>query len=203
MYCASQYKFFGPHIGVLYGRYDLLDRLRAYKVRPAPVDPPGKYETGTQNHEGIAGTLAAVNYLAEIGRKYGQPYEERFPGFSGRRLYLKTGMTVLREYDHVLSAAILDELETLPDVRVHGITDRNRLDERVPTVSFTWGDRHPRDIAAALGEQSIYVWDGNYYALAVTERLGLEGKGGMVRIGAVHYNTVEEIRRLGDALRGT
>jgi selenocysteine lyase/cysteine desulfurase len=86
-------------------------------------------------------------------------------------------------------------------VWIHGITDRNRLEERVPTVSSTWQGRHPRDIAAALGEQGIFVWDGNYYALAVTTRLCLEGKGGMVRIGAVHYNTVEEIRRLGDALR--
>jgi selenocysteine lyase/cysteine desulfurase len=150
---------------------------------------------------GIAGTLAAVNYLAGIGRQYGQEYQGRFPGFSGRRLDLKTGMTVLREYDHVLSAAILDELETLPGVQVHGITDRGRLEERVPTVSFTWGDRHPREIAAALGEQGIFVWDGKTYALAVTERLGLEGKGGMVRIGAVHYNTVDEIQCLGEALR--
>jgi selenocysteine lyase/cysteine desulfurase len=110
-------------------------------------------------------------------------------------------MIVLRDYDHVLSAAILDELETLPGVQIHGITDRARLEERVPTVSFTWEDRHPRDIAAALGQQGIFVWDGNYYALAVTERLGLEDKGGMVRIGAVHYNTVEEIKRLGDVLR--
>jgi selenocysteine lyase/cysteine desulfurase len=167
----------------------------------APGDPPGKYETGTQNHEGIAGTLAAVNYLAEIGAQYGKEYQEHFPGFLGRRLHLKTGMTVLRKYDHVLSAAILDELQTLPGVQIHGITDRSRLEERVPTVSFTWEGRHPREIAAALGEQGIYVWDGNYYALAVTERLGLEGKGGMVRIGAVHYNTMEEIRRMGDALR--
>jgi selenocysteine lyase/cysteine desulfurase len=143
-----------------------------------------------------------VNYLAGIGQQYGDEYRDRFPGFSGRRLDLKTGMTVLREYDHVLSAAILDELETLPGVQIHGITDRNRLEERVPTVSFTWGDRRPRDIAAALGEQGIFVWDGKTYALAVTERLGLEGKGGMVRIGAVHYDMVDEIRRLAEALRG-
>jgi selenocysteine lyase/cysteine desulfurase len=142
-----------------------------------------------------------VNYLAGIGQQYGKEYQDRFPGFSGRRLDLKTGMTVLREYDHVLSAAILDELETLPGVRIHGITDRGRLDERVPTVSFTWEGQHPREIAAALGEQGIFVWNGNYYALAVTERLGLEGRGGMVRIGTVHYNTVEEIQRLGEALR--
>ena len=149
---------------------------------------------------GIAGTLAAVNYMAEIGKQFGRAYKDRFPTFSGRRLHLKTRMTVLRDYDHVLSAAILDELETLPGVRIHEIADRGRLDERVPTVSFTWEDRHPRAIAAALGEQGIFVWDGNHYALAVTERLGLEGKGGMVRIGAVHYNTVKEIQRLGEAL---
>ena len=116
------------------------------------------------------------------------------------------GMTVRREYDHVLSAAILDELETLPCVQIHGITDRTRLTERVPTVSFIWGDRHPRDIAAGLGKRGIFVWDGKTYALAVTERLGLEGSGGMVCIGAVHAceaqgNTMEEIHRLVDALR--
>ena len=198
---CSAYKFYGPHVGVLYGRYDLLDRLRAYKVRPAPSNPPGKFETGTQNHEGIAGTLAAVNYLAQIGETYGSEFEPQFPDFSGRRLHLKTGMTVLREYDHVLSDAILTELEDVPGLRVHGITDRGRLDERVPTMSFTWEGRHPHNVAAALGEQGIFVWDGNYYALAVTERLGVEHKGGMVRIGAVHYNTVEEIWRMGDVLR--
>lgn len=198
---CSAYKFFGPHQGVLYGQYALLDRLQAYKVRPAPDLPPGKFETGTQVHEGIAGALAAVNYLAEIGQQFGAPYAARFPDFTGRRLDLKTGMTVLREYDHLLSAAILDELETLPGVQVRGITDRHRLTERVPTVSFTWRERHPREIAAALGAQGIYVWDGHYYALSVVERLGLADRGGMVRIGAVHYNTVDEIRRLGDALR--
>ena len=110
-------------------------------------------------------------------------------------------MSVLRAYDHVLSAAILDQLGTLPGVRIHGITDRDRLRERVPTVSFTWEGRYPRDVAAVLGDQSISCWDGNYYALEVTERLGLEDKGRMVRIGAVHYNTVQEIKRLGDVLR--
>ena len=199
--CAPQYEFYGPHMGALYGRYDLLDRLRAYKVRPAPDEPPAKFETGTQNHEGIAGTLAAVEYLASIGERFGASYERYFPALSGRRLHLKTGMSVLRAYDHALSGAILDELETLPGVHVHGITDRSRLRERVPTVSFTWEDHHPREIAQALGDQGIYVWDGISYALAVTERLGLEDSGGMVRVGAVHYNTVEEIQRLGEALR--
>ncbi|NLE45045.1 MAG: cysteine desulfurase-like protein [Chloroflexi bacterium] len=198
---CSAYKFYGPHVGVLHGRQDLLEVLRAYKVRPAPDEPPGKFETGTLNHEGIAGVLAAVEYLASIGEQYGGAYVDRFPGLNGRRLQLKTGLTVLREYDHVLSSAILGELEQLPGVHIHGIVDRGRLDERVPTVSFTWEGRHPLDIATALGHDGIFVWDGNYYALAVTERLGVESQGGMVRIGAVHYNTVDEIHRLGAALR--
>lgn len=198
---ASAYKFFGPHVGVLYGRYGLLDRLHAYKVRPAPGRPPGKFETGTQNHEGIAGTLAAIDYLADLGRDFGAAYQDCYPELGGRRLNLRAGMSVVRDYDHRLSAAILDELETIPGVRIHGITDRNRLDERVPTVSFSWDGRHPQEIAAALGSQAVFVWDGNYYALAVTERLGLEDRGGMVRVGAVHYNSLAEIQRLGSTLR--
>lgn len=197
----SAYKFFGPHVGVVYGRYELLDGLRAYKVRPAPARPPGKFETGTQNHEGMAGTLAAIEFLAELGRQFGQPYADRFPGLVGRRLHLKTGMTAVRLHDYALSAAILEELEALPGVRIHGIADRSRLDERVPTVSFTWSGRRPRAVASALAERGIFVWDGNYYALAVTERLGLEEQGGMVRIGAACYNTVDEVRRLGAVLR--
>lgn len=199
---CSAYKFFGPHVGVLYGRHELLKRLEAYKVRPADDAPPGKFETGTQNHEGIAGTLAAVNYLAEIGEKYGAAHATSFPGFTGRRLHLKAGLSTIQAYERTLSKALLDELATLPGVRVHGITDPARLGERVPTVSFTWAGRHPREIAAALGEQGIFVWDGNYYALAVTRQLGLEERGGMVRVGAAHYNTVDEIKRLGEALWG-
>jgi selenocysteine lyase/cysteine desulfurase len=110
-------------------------------------------------------------------------------------------MALLRDYDHVLSAAILDQLEGIPGLRVLGITDRSRLVERVPTVSFSWEGHHPRAIAEALGQAGIFVWDGNYYALAVTERLGLEDQGGMVRVGAVHYGTLAEIQRLGDVLR--
>ena len=192
---CSAYKFFGPHIGVLYGRYDLLDQLRAYKVRPAPDQPPGKFETGTQNHEGIAGALAAVEYLAGLGSRHGKhaypagdspplPVGEGQPplptgegrgegqpplpagegrGEGGsRRRQLHRAMTMLRNYDHVLSAAILDQLEGIPGLRVHGIVDRQRLAVRVPTVSFTWEGRHPRAIAEALGAQGVFVWNGNY-----------------------------------------
>jgi cysteine desulfurase family protein (TIGR01976 family) len=215
---CSAYKFFGPHVGVLYGRYDLLDRLRAYKVRPAKNKPPHKFETGTQNHEGIAGTVAAVEYLAGLGSRYGADAysthgystddplplplgEGRGEGAPTRRQQLHRAMTLLRDYDHVLSTAILDQLEGIPGLRVHGITDRGRLDERVPTVSFSWPGHRPRAIAEALGRAGVFVWDGNFYALSVTERLGLEDQGGMVRVGAVHYNTTDEIVRLGDALR--
>jgi cysteine desulfurase family protein (TIGR01976 family) len=199
---CSAYKFFGPHAGILYGKREHLERLKAYKVRPAPDAPPGKFETGTQNHEGVAGTLAAINYLADLGERYGAAHESRYPGLTGRRLHLKTALTATQTYEHALSEAILAELATIPEIHVHGITDLAQLDERVPTVSFTWPGRHPKAIAAALGEQGIFVWDGNYYALAVTERLGVEEGGGMVRVGAVHYNTLEEIARLGAALRG-
>ena len=171
---CSAYKFFGPHMGILYGRYDLLDQLQAYKVRPAKNAPPGKFETGTQSHEGIAGTLASVEYLAEIGRRYGGSFADGFAGFEGRRLDLKAGMMAIEQHELHLTAAILDELEAIPDIQIHGITDRRCLDQRVPTISFTWPGRHPRAIAEALGKQGIFVWDGNYYALAVTERLGLE-----------------------------
>lgn len=203
---CSAYKFYGPHVGVLYGRYELLDRLRAYKVRPAKDRPPHKFETGTQNHEGIAGVLAAVEYLADLGSRYGAA-AGAYPtgGAAGegvsRRQRLHSAMSLLRAYDHLLSAAILDQLEGIPGLRVHGISDRGRLAERVPTISFSWQGHHPRAVAEALGQEGIFVWDGNYYALAVTERLGLEDQGGMVRVGAVHYNTTDEIIRLGDALR--
>jgi len=219
---CSAYKVFGPHVGVLYGRYELLDRLRAYKVRPAKNQPPHKFETGTQNHEGIAGVLAAVEYLADLGFRYGaglpltpplsqrerepegappRPLGEGWGEGVPRRQRLHAAMSLLRAYDHVLSAAILDQLAGIPGLRVHGVTDRGRLAERVPTISFSWQGHHPRAVAEALGRAGIFVWDGNYYALAVTERLGLEEQGGMVRIGAVHYNTLDEIVRLGDALR--
>jgi cysteine desulfurase family protein (TIGR01976 family) len=222
---CSAYKFFGPHVGVLYGRYELLDRLRAYKVRPAKDKPPHKFETGTQNHEGIAGALAAVEYLANLAPRYAAdgfryaadgysthgastggalplpPGEGWGEGAPTRRQQFHRAMDLLRDYDHLLSAAILDQLEGIPGLRVHGVTDRSRLAERVPTVSFSWEGHHPRAVAEALGAEGIFVWDGNFYALSVTERLGLEDQGGMVRVGAVHYNTLAEIKRLGDALR--
>lgn len=206
---ASSYKFFGPHSGALYGKYEHLEKLTAYKVRPAPNDPPGKWMTGTQNHEGIAGALGAIDYLEWLGQSFGDEYLEKYGGsYPGRRLRLKQAMAAIRAYEFELSRALLDVLEETPGVTIYGLTDRRRLEQRVPTVSFTLNAGagletpiHPRQVAEELDKHKIYVWDGNYYALAVTTRLGLEDSGGMVRVGPAHYNTLEEIDRLGGALR--
>jgi len=198
---CSAYKYFGPHVGVLYGRYRLLDELTAYRVRPAPQDPPGKFETGTGNFEGYAGVLGALEYLEWVGGTFGEHYAEKYAErFSGRRLRLKQAIAAIRAYEYELSRALLEVLEETPGVTVYGLSDMRRLEERVPTFSFTLGGWPPRQVAEELDKSDIYVWDGNYYALAVTEKLGLEDSGGMVRVGPVHYNTVEEIYKFGAAL---
>jgi cysteine desulfurase family protein (TIGR01976 family) len=198
---CSSYKFFGPHAGILWGRYDLLDSLIAYKVRPASNRPPGKFETGTQNHEGIAGVLGALEYLEWVGETFGDVYRQDYAErYSGRRLRLKQGMAAIRAYEYEVSHLLLDILEETPGLRLYGLRDPRRLEERVPTFSFTLQGWHPRRLAERLAQSGFYVWDGNYYALAVTERLGLEGSGGMLRVGPVHYNTLEEIQHFGEAL---
>jgi cysteine desulfurase family protein (TIGR01976 family) len=199
---VSAYKVFGPHVGALYGKRSLLERLRAYKVRPAPIEPPGKFETGTQNHEGIAGIFGALKYLTDLGKRFGGEYVGHYSeNFEGRRLLLKQAMAAIRDYEMKLSHVLIDTLSKIPSLTIWGITSERDLDRRVPTVSFTMEGLHPRDIAEALGAVGIYVWDGNYYALAVTERLGVEKRGGMVRVGLTHYNTLEEVERLGEALQ--
>jgi selenocysteine lyase/cysteine desulfurase len=170
-------------------------------VRPAPKDPPGKFETGTQNHEGIAGVLGAVEYLEWLGALFGQPYEVKYAErFHGRRLRLKQAMTALRAYEFEVSRLLLEVLEETPGVQIYGLADPRRLEERVPTFSFNLKGWHPRRLAERLAQEQIYAWDGNYYALAVTERLGLEGSGGMLRVGPAHYNTLEEVERFGEVL---
>jgi cysteine desulfurase family protein (TIGR01976 family) len=200
---CSAYKFFGPHAGILYGRRELLESLKAYKVRPATDSIPGKWETGTQNHEGLAGVLGALEYLQWVGQTFGGEQEEALSefGYSGRALDLKKGMRAIRAHEFELSRALLAMLESIPGLRLYGLADEHRLDERVPTFSFRLEGKSPIDVARALAKENIYVWDGNYYALAITERLGVEESGGMVRVGAVHYNTLDEIARLGEVLK--
>ena len=198
---SSAYKFFGTHAGILYGKHDLLENLIAYKVRPATNKLPGKFETGTQNHEGIAGVLGAVEYFEWVGHEFGGEHAEGLREYSGRRLELKKAMAAIHSYEHELNRALLETLQTVPGITIFGLTDPKRLDERVATFSFRLQGQHPHDVAQKLADEGIYVWDGNYYALNVTERLDLEDKGGMVRVGAAHYNTLDEVAKLGEVLR--
>jgi cysteine desulfurase family protein (TIGR01976 family) len=198
---VSAYKFFGPHVGILYGRYQLLDELFPYKVRPAPADPPGKFETGTQNHEGIAGVLGAIEYLEKLGKDYGEGNSERdSSSISGRRLYLKQAMQVITKYELQISRYLLDILQNIPGITIYGPRDIDSLSARVPTFSFNIAGKAPAEVSKKLGLEGINVWNGNYYALAVTQKLGVEAAGGMVRVGPVHYNTIGEIERFGQAL---
>jgi cysteine desulfurase family protein (TIGR01976 family) len=196
---CSAYKFFGPHVGILWGARRHLKELPAYKVRPAPEESPDRWMTGTQNHEGIAGVAAAVEYLASIGEQHPEQ-AERFPRMHGRRLHVHAAMAAIQEYETSLADKLLAGLIERPQFRVWGITDRRRLKERVPTVSLTLPGRSSQEIAEHLAARQIYAWNGNFYALELTERLGLEDEGGLLRLGLVHYNTTGEIERLLQAL---
>ena len=190
---CSPYKFFGPHSGVLYGKRENLLRLRPYKVRPASEGLPGRWETGTQNHEGMAGVSAAVDYLAELGRRHN-------PDVQGQRAALLAAYDALRAYERSLLEQLVPALIEIPGLTFYGIAEPARFHERVPTVAVRIAGRTPRELAAYLGERGMFTWDGNYYALNLSERLGVEPSGGMLRIGLAHYNTEEEVDRLIKAL---
>lgn len=189
---CSAYKFFGPHVGVLWGRRELLESLPAYKLRPAGDMLPDRWMTGTQSHEGIAGALAAVEYLADLGRTAD-------PTRAARRAALTTAFAAITEYETQLAARLLSGLAELPRFEVWGIPGTARLHERVPTVAIKHAERTAHDVAERLAEQGIFVWHGNFYALPLTETLGLEPEG-VVRIGLLHYNTAGEVDRLLAAL---
>jgi cysteine desulfurase family protein (TIGR01976 family) len=185
---CSPYKIFGPHLGMLFGRRELLRTLRAYKVRPASQELPHRWETGTQNHEGMAGFVAAVGYLAELG------------GDSDRRSAVTKAFGAIRGYEADLSRRFLGAASRMPGVSVFGIAEPARVEERTPTFAVRIGDAHPLDTAKALGERGILVWDGHHYALELMERLGLQETGGAVRIGFCHYNTAAEVDRVLEAV---
>jgi len=189
---CSAYKFFGPHVGVLWGRRELLAELPAYKLRPASDELPGRWMTGTQNHEGIAGALAAVGYLADLGRSVATDAAHR-------RGALCAAFEAISAYETLLAGELLAGLKSIPEVKVWGITDESRLGQRVPTVAITHERLSPREVAEYLADRGIYVWHGNFYALPLTEALGLE-PAGLVRIGLLHYNQRDEVRRLLAAL---
>ncbi len=193
---CSAYKFYGPHVGILYGRRELLGSLPAFKVRPAS----DRWETGTQNHEGIAGTAAAIEYLVEIGERFGTPFADGLSRYGGRRLALKAAMAAIRATEMELFGRLMDGLASVPGIRTWGIADRDRYDERCPTVAFRLGSQHPAETSAALGRLGLFTWDGDYYATSLMERLGLADSGGAVRVGLMHYNTPDEVDRLVAAL---
>jgi cysteine desulfurase family protein (TIGR01976 family) len=195
---CSPYKFFAPHIGVLYGKREHLRRLRPYKVRPATEESPERFETGTQNHEGLAGVSAAIDYLEELGRrvspKAGGAGEKR------RRPALLSAMEAIRRYERNLVAPLIRGLVAIPGLTIYGITDPARFEWRTPTVALRSAKHTPQELARLLGDQGMFTWAGNYYALNLTERLGVEGAGGMLRLGLVHYNSAQDVTRIVDAL---
>jgi cysteine desulfurase family protein (TIGR01976 family) len=182
---CSTYKFFGPHVGILWGRRALLGEWPAYKVRPAPEALPGRWMTGTQNHEGLAGVTAAVDYLADLAPPT--------PGSPARRDRLRVAMSSVRAYEADLARRLLAGLAERPQFKVWGITDPDRLAGRVPTVSVTHARLLAAEMAERLAARQVYAWHGNLYALELSERLGVEGSGGLLRLGLVHYNTAAEV----------
>ncbi|BAZ52059.1 cysteine desulfurase-related protein [Nostoc sp. NIES-4103] len=225
---CSAYKFFGTHVGILYGKREHLSRLTPYKVKPSPDELPSRWETGTLNHEGLAGVVAAVNYLAKLGchvspavdselvlalaeaDKEGlqtfscprfltspdQPTHAIASAYHSRRAALVAAMSAIQQYEKQLSHKLISGLLEIPGLSFYGITDASRFSWRTPTVAIRLAGQTPEFTAKALGDRGIFVWHGNFYALNLTLKLGVEASGGLVRIGLLHYNTVEEIHQL-------
>ncbi len=192
---CSPYKVFGPHLGILVGRRELLASLRPYKVRPASDELPDRWETGTQSHEAQAGFVAAVEYLADLAALAdGERPADR------RRALDVAFREVVVPHEAALADRFLRGLDSIPPVRLFGIRDPERRDERTPTFALRVGNRHPAETARVLGERGIFVWDGHYYAIELMERLGLLETGGAVRIGFCHYHTEDEVDRVLDEL---
>jgi cysteine desulfurase family protein (TIGR01976 family) len=183
---CSPYKFFGPHLGILYGKQEHLSRFIPYKVRPASDHFPDCWETGTQNHEAIAGTTAAINYIATLGQRID-------PDNTDFREQLVAAMRSISCYERKLSEKLISGLLQFPNLKLYGICDPLYFDRRTPTFGFRSSDHTPLNLAQCLAKFNIATWDGNHYAINLTERLGIESEGGLLRIGLVHYNTFEEI----------
>jgi len=191
---CSTYKFFGPHMGVLYGKREHLKRLAPYKVRANTDEIPNCWEWGTLNHEGIAGIGACVDYIASIGRQVE-------PEVSSRRQAVLAAYAAIGEQEHRLMGTLMAGLMAIPALRLFGITEARQFDQRCPTVALRVSDHTPGELAKMLGERGFFIWHGNFYALNLTEKLGVEKDGGLLRIGLVHYNTDEEVTLLLSAMR--
>lgn len=186
---CSAYKFFGPHVGIAYVAPKWLDTLKPYKVEPATNVGPGRFETGTQSFEGLAGVVAAVRYLAQWG-KDGDSLRNR----------LIDSYKQYNQHESAINERVLARLSELDGVTLLG---RNEADsqKRTPTFALTFDQHTPEEVAKKLGERNICVWNGHFYALGLVRQLGLESTGGVVRIGFMHYNTLEEVDILFDELK--
>ena len=191
---CSSYKFFGPHMGILYGKREHLQRLQPYKVRANTNAVPNRWEWGTLNHECIAGITACVDYLADLGQQVD-------PSLSGRRAALLAGYSAIQQYERGLAETLIAGLLTIPGLNFYGIRDLKKIEQRCPTVAVRIAGQTPLELATKLGERGFFTWDGNYYALNLTERLDVEKDGGFLRIGLAHYNTADEVQRFLTALR--
>jgi len=193
---CSTYKFFGPHVGVLYGRREHLRRLHAYKVRPLTNESPNRYEMGTLNHEGLAGVTACVDYIADLGRRLN-------PTAANRRSAIIAAFDGIRSYERVLVTRLIDGLLQIPHLKLYGIVDESRFDHRCPTVAFRIEGHPPAELAKKLAQRGIFTWHGNCFALNLTERLGIEKSGGFLRVGLMHYNNTSELDHFLSVLRET
>ena len=200
---CSAYKFFGPHMGVLFGKREHLQRLRPYKVRPLTDTIPFRWEWGTLNHECIAGITACVEYIADIGRRADDRSKMRASatGAGERRHAIELAYQAIHDHERNLLDRAMNGLRQIPGLKIYGITDPTRFDERCSTLAIRIDGHPPLELATRLGERGFFTWDGNYYAINLTDHLGVEKSGGFLRIGLVHYNTVEEVERFLAALR--
>ena len=191
---CSTYKFFGPHMGVLYGKREHLKKFRPYKVRPNTNAIPNCWEWGTLNHECIAGIEACVEYIADLGRRSN-------PEATTRRQAIEAAFAAIHEHERGLLEKMMDGVKAIPGLKIYGITDPARYNERCTTFAVRIEGHTPPELATKLGDRGFFTWDGNYYALNLTEHLDVEKSGGFLRIGLVHYNTADEVDRLLAALR--
>ncbi len=191
---CSTYKFFGPHMGVLYGKREHLKRLQPYKVRALTNDSPFRWEWGTLNHECIAGITACVEYLVDLGHHVN-------PTVQNRRSALLAAYGAIQQHERSLAEQLVGGLLTIPGLKLYGISDFNRFNQRCPTIAVRIEGHTPLELATKLGERGFFTWDGNYYAINLTERLDVEKSGGFLRIGLAHYNTADEVERFLAALR--
>jgi cysteine desulfurase family protein (TIGR01976 family) len=191
---CSTYKFFGPHMGVLYGKREHLTRFQPYKVRANTNTSPNRWEWGTLNHECIAGIIACVDYIADLGRHVD-------PATTTRRTAVLAAFAAIQEHERGLMEILIRGLLSIPGLKLYGISDPARFDHRCPTIAVRIVGQTPIELATKLGDCGIFTWDGNYYALNLTERLDVEKDGGFLRIGLAHYNIEEEVVRLLSALQ--